>query len=364
MAGGERLTTLPSTAPSTQLGDGEPLTPDEAELAVMPEPLAPAKAVKFAIENGVITLDSDLPPNGVFYLVRLKGVPGHGKLQVSGGRFVTGARSVNLTHHSSANGQEITRQVFTTPGVNAIIAYSTPQFFSELTESMQTDPTQAGGTSVVLRVDTDPLGTGAGSSKIERKADTFVALRSQYPDDVDRYLRPLFRDLKQEAAVFAVDPKVAWQALSDSRPADPDLQMQVESVIAKLNADAFSDRKAAAAALAKLGQPAAMYLMKADRSKWSEEQTAQIDRFLSDFRAAPAADVNKLQSNVNFLLDCMMSSDPALRQAAADRLSVVTGRKISVDLAASGDDIAAKLAPLREQLAGGSTRPATAPAGQ
>src|SRR5437763_287068 len=95
--GGERLTTLPSTAPSTQLGDGEPLTTDETELTVIGEQ-SPNKVVKLVVENGVITVDSDLPPDGVFYLVRLKGVPGHGKVQVTTGRFATGARSVNLTH--------------------------------------------------------------------------------------------------------------------------------------------------------------------------------------------------------------------------------------------------------------------------
>ena len=45
-----------------------------------------------------------------------------------------------------------------------------------------------------------------------RTANTFDDLCIRYTDDVNRYLRPVLRDFKQEASIFTANPQLAWQA--------------------------------------------------------------------------------------------------------------------------------------------------------
>jgi hypothetical protein len=103
-------------------------------------------------------------------------------------------------------------------------------------------------------------------------------------------------------------------------------------LLAQLNSPNYTQRHQAQQALANLGEPAALYLRTADRTGWTAEQKSRINKFLSDFFPLSDDQVAQLGSDVNFLLDCLASDDPALRTATIQHLQKLTGRNIEIDL--------------------------------
>lgn len=168
--------------------------------------------------------------------------------------------------------------------------------------------------------------------KVQVTGKDFVDLRKHHPLMVDQYLRPIFRELHQEAVVFGIPPEVAWQILGfPGDPSDAQLDARVKSIVANLGADDFRQRQAAAAELKGIGKSAAAELMRMDRSKLSAEQNAAIDSFLADASPLGADEAKKLAGDRSILLDILFSDDRALRHKALERLSEIEGRKIELE---------------------------------
>ena len=192
-------------------------------------------------------------------------------------------------------------------------------------------------------------------------AATLPDLRRQHPYEFEKYLRPLFRQFGQDEAIFAVEDKIAWQVMCDDWRPPPDLAARIESLVARLNSEQFAQRQAAQEALQRIGEPAALMLRRAERRGWSAEQNSRVNRVLAEFFPLGDDQAKTLGRDVNFLLDCLCSDDPALRSATLGRLQRLLGRKIECNLDQSPGDRLVAVAALRRQLApqGPATRPAS-----
>jgi hypothetical protein len=185
---------------------------------------------------------------------------------------------------------------------------------------------------------------------LKLSAPDLTQLRKKHAREVDQYLRPIFRDFKQEAALFGVKPQIAWQVLASNSAADPVMTQRINDIIKRLDADSFRDRQAALAELKQIGQPAAMNLSKMDRGKLSVQQNAAIESFLVEFAPLASEEMPALIDDKGFLLDVLYNDDPTLRKLALERLSKLTGRHIELD---ANLDTAARsdaIAKLRKEL--------------
>ncbi len=190
---------------------------------------------------------------------------------------------------------------------------------------------------------------GDRTVNVRVEAPDLLTLRRQHPRLVNTYLRPVLRQLGEEA-LLAIDERLAWQVLGDERPADPRVEQRVRELVAKLDADAFAERQAAAEALKQLGTEGALVLMKLDRAALSPEQRSQIDRVLALYKQATTEDVAALADDLDFLLDVLLSDNAELRRLALERLREKAGEAITFDLSARAADRAERVEALRARL--------------
>ena len=136
-------------------------------------------------------------------------------------------------------------------------------------------------------------------------APDFGTLRHQHPNEVNRYVRPMLRQLGLD--LMDLEPSVVRQVLGPgagdaapgraaaTRPAtgpadgpapDPKLQAEVDGLVADLDAPAFARRDAAATRLAGLGDPALDALRRLDRGRLTPEQNLAIDVLLPERRGS------------------------------------------------------------------------------
>jgi hypothetical protein len=161
--------------------------------------------------------------------------------------------------------------------------------------------------------------------KLTLNAPSFVELRRRYPRECHTYLDPIFRQLQQESAVLAPDPKEALQVVSGPVPDDATLKAKVEAAVAKFDADNFQEREKASKELQQLGQPAATLLMHASRAGWSINKTTGVDDFLANYKALPQTQTRDLKVDSAFLIGCLYSDNAAVREGAARQLEQLAG---------------------------------------
>ena len=188
-------------------------------------------------------------------------------------------------------------------------------------------------------------------------AATLDALRHDHPDEFDQYLRPMFRTLHQEQAVFFMDDRIAWQVLAEEWHPTPDLQKRLMAIVAQLDSTDFAQRQQAQKALHALGQPAALFLHNSDRRSWTPEQIARTDGFLAEYFILSGAKAKKLGSDVNFLLDCLANDNPDIQAAALSRLNSVLGTKIEYKIDQPPAERNAAIEQLRRQLTSAPPNP-------
>jgi hypothetical protein len=193
------------------------------------------------------------------------------------------------------------------------------------------------------------------TNNLALSAPTLTVLRRQYPREYEQYLRPLFRQFRQDDAVFAVEDKVAWQVMADAWNPPPDLESRLKPLIAQLDATEYSAREHAQTALERIGEPAALFLFAADRRSWTAEQKARTDKLLADFFPLSPEQAKGLGGDVNFLLDCLAGDDPDLCAATLKHLDRVLGRKIDFDCDQPMPGRLASIAQLRRQLTPSAT---------
>ena len=157
-------------------------------------------------------------------------------------------------------------------------------------------------------------------------------------------------------AAARVDPKLAWQVFAYAFTPSAELQSQLRSILPRLDDASFAQRERASAELAKLGQPAALALMRQNRRGLSNEQQARIDAFIASYKIVTDAEAGRLRGNSDFLLDCLYSDDATIRREALARLRTITGKPILFDEQATPQKRLEAIARLRQSI---GTPPAT-----
>jgi hypothetical protein len=174
-------------------------------------------------------------------------------------------------------------------------------------------------------------GSNRDAENLNLAGKSFWELRSRYPVELEKWLRPVLHRLQQDA-VFAADSNAAWQALLDDWPLQPDTQQRIDRLIPQLNAADWATRNRAANDLAKLGRDGATAIARMHRDHLSIEQNVRLDEILSRFHPLTSNEVKPLRNNVNFLLDCEYSDDATVRKLAGQRLSQILGRPLDLNL--------------------------------
>ena len=185
---------------------------------------------------------------------------------------------------------------------------------------------------------------------LKLNAMSFAQLYLQHPREVDQYLRPVLRDLKQEAGVFAPDAKVAWQVLAADATIDPQLVAKVNDAVTKLDAPNFQEREGALSSLQELGEPAALALMRADRSKLSPDKQSGVDSFLAPYLPLSADDAKRLGQDKTFLMNVLSTDDAELRRLAWARLQKIAHPPVQFDANADDSTRATQLSKLRDTV--------------
>lgn len=203
---------------------------------------------------------------------------------------------------------------------------------------------------------------GAGPpANLQLAEADFDAFARTYPRETDAYVRPLLRQLGQEAAL-APDPLMAWQVLGYPDAPDPRTARAVEALLPRLDDPDYRRRDAALAELMAMGRPASAVLLRMDRAGFSVERNLRLDRALAPFSRLAGPEIRRMRSDKSFLLDCLMSPEGSVRSAGLARLRHLTGGEVAFDTSAADAARGAAVLTLRERLLGGG--PASRPAGK
>lgn len=174
-------------------------------------------------------------------------------------------------------------------------------------------------------------GTPGQDFSVRHTSNSFDDLCIRFADQANQYLRPVLRDFRQEANIFAPNAQLAWQALAADYVIEPAMLDRVNTLVTKLDADSYEERQNALAGLREIGQPAAIILMRADRAAMSPEKQSSVDEFLAQFIQLSPDEAKAIRDNPTFLLDVLTSDDVELRKLAWERLKQLTNTPVEFD---------------------------------
>jgi hypothetical protein len=233
--------------------------------------------------------------------------------------------------------------------VQRSVHYTGEHRYTRLTRLLASaDPAAGAGPSVQLMVN-ESGNVGREPLRVYARGRDFFALLREHPEEAGAHLRPLLRELGQEA-VFAPEPQVAWQVFADRWTPDAKLKRQVEDLLPKLDAPDEPARQAATREVGELGQEAVLVLLQLDRATLSAEQNSRVDVLIAGFAPLPPGEAARLRGDVSFLLDCLNSDDPRVRTAALERLRDAVPQPVEFDTALEVPARGAAVARLREAL--------------
>jgi hypothetical protein len=349
------------------------------------DPTTLKDALVFRVEHNALTVYTKLPPTVSMSRVKVDGLPGLCVADVHGApapkpsepytptvfMFIRydftkpGAIAASLTVQVTPMNTQVSQDIETPTGIRQVslvqnfpgLGDSEPPVRLRISIQDKGAGDAAAGPTTQSAQSTDAA-TGDKPLNIECTAPDFVTLRRKYPTEMAKYVEPIFRELQADAAVFGPDRKLAFQVFSPEAKMDPDVSARVKQIVARLDADDFHEREAAAAELQQLDDRAVTSLARLDRSGLSPEQNSRIDSFLSSYKPVSEDDARRLRDDVNFLVDCLYDSDDFVVHSALNRLRQLTGRDIHFEPTLRDDARRAAVNRLRETLANATTRPA------
>lgn len=322
------------------------------------------QVLRFDLENEELVLMTQLGPMNGPARMKIEDLPGFTSLRVQPVKMQGGQiRSVifDLQHYDlSAPDSVMTfTHVLSSPGQVQIVRNT-----QKMGESLDIQLLQGGYWRDVqfVRLYVKAMNDDAEEPSIDLQlsAPTLGELQRRYPREIEQYLRPIFADLHQAGNILGIDPQTAWQVLGEDRKPDPRLVAQINTLIAKFDADSFQEREIAFESLRELGQPAALYLIRHRPVDLSPEQSSRIDAFLSSYQPLSKEEIERLRKSPDFLLDCLYNEDKSIRAGALDQLGKLLGRPIEFDVNADKKERSAAIAALRAAI----KPPATVPSAQ
>jgi hypothetical protein len=352
--------TLPATQPTTRPADilqaMRQLEMDQTVRQTASLPSLGEKDIndllRFSIRDGQLILDVPMAPTDPAN-VRILGRPFTAQVSlIPRPRF----RMMSfLAHDFSSPGAVVVQTQIMSGPIQLLIAQDIEFPAETRSTTLMEQLVKHRPVSVTMRVQDIINSSGKDIAHIKLSAPTFEELRKEYPSETDKYLRPIFREIGEEADVFLIDRARAWQVLSDEGTGDNRLPDEVKQIVARFDADDYSTRQSAMADLEKLGESAALVLQHADRAKWSEQQRAMVDTFLVHYRPLSDADVKRYRADPEFLLDCLYNPEPEIRQMATQRLEALTGGAFKIDPAHDPADRRRQIEAWRMKLTAGPT---------
>lgn len=318
----------------------------------------PQEVITFTLQDGKIHPVTRLPITGAdYHSVRLTGLPGWAKVSVLGKETIHTAGDREyiqfLYRDLSVPGTiDVYTEIYSNP--DSVNISQEAELPNDGIRSVQLVQAAAEGPrAVALYIQT--LLSDGSSLRRSCSGASLAELCQTNPAVIDRYVRPIFRMLRQEQVVFEVDARTAYQVLRDLWHTDPATAAAADSAVAGLGADSYTDRETAMRRLQSLGEPAALYLMDAPWAGRGDEQAMRVQTFLAPYCPLSDEEAVKLESDPDFLLDCQFSSDAAIRRMALAQLGRVTGKKI--DPLPTGPAMESAVTKLRLSLIAPSTQP-------
>ena len=200
---------------------------------------------------------------------------------------------------------------------------------------------------------------GDATKRVCLTAPDFATLRQRHRGEIEQYIRPVLRDLRQEA-LLAADPNAAWQVFADTWQPDPAVAVQVAQLLPLLDAEQFAQRDDALRRLQALGRPGALVLHHLDRTGLSAQQNLSIDTALQPYRPLPPKQAATFSRSPGFLVDCLQVEDGPIRSAALNRLRELNTANLPPTLADDPEKRNHQIDQLRQQvLRTSTTRPTT-----
>ena len=371
--------TAPATAPATTQAAGDEVDPEahrkerEAFLKQMPVVQVDSlrDVVSFALEKDELVLRTSIPPTEMAAVV-VGGKPtlisvvtqagdggGAGAAPANKGPYQPTIFQLERHELTPTGGIAITQMSAIAPRVSISRSSEGPHEPLRNVDFIQNDPGFLEEGNDAVRFYVQVIDKDETVVDLKLGATNLAELRRRYPTETMRYLEPMFREFGQSGVLFQINAKAAWQVLGATHTPPPDVAKQVDAVLARLDADDAKVREAAAKELEQLGQPAALVLMKRDRSKLSEEQLSRVETFLSAYKPLSDEEAARMRDDPEFLLMALSSDEPELANRALDRLKEVAKQPIAFDANATGTARFDAIAKLRTQLLPATTRPVT-----
>jgi hypothetical protein len=189
------------------------------------------------------------------------------------------------------------------------------------------------------------------ADEVRVSAVSFTELLRRHPGTTARHLGPLFRQFGQDAAVFRVEDRVAWQLFPGAVDADQTTASKVIDLVDRLDDEDFRAREQATSELELLGGPAMLILGELDRSSLNAEQNTRIEAILARYSPLAPEEAEALLDDAEFLLRCFTYSDVApIRAAAAKALANKLDKPLSLDPAADPTRRAEAADTVRDQI--------------
>jgi hypothetical protein len=290
------------------------------------------KIFQFRMEEGDLRVNTQMAPTTGPVRVQINGMKGDASLNLRAARAGRGGGGepslfIQFRHDDVQHGDDalVTTQVLTGPHYVQIargVESSGQSLNISLIQNLQMRQLMGMQGRDAVRLYVQGIDSQSGQSTVDLKlsAQNMADMMRQHPREMAQYVQPILRDLHQEAAIFAVEPAVAWQVFAPQLKGDPKVAAQVNSLVPALAAPQASQRSAAARSLHQLGAPAALQMMRLDRKKLSPEQNTRLDALLDAYRTLTPAEAAELRDSPDFLFNCLSSDQRDIRAAALDHL--------------------------------------------
>jgi len=191
---------------------------------------------------------------------------------------------------------------------------------------------------------TGPAAGGPGQQVVLNLSEaSFGKLWAKHPDDVKKYLDPLFRDFGLPS-VLEVSPDeakmlFAGMVLPGEATDEAAIKAKIADILKRLEAESWNTREKARADLLALGKPALPQLKDLDIDNLPVEAKNAV-------KSALAQGEDGRLHDPDFLLQCVALDDARIASIAHAEYQRITGKKLEIDL----KDPAAKRAAQVEKL--------------
>ncbi|HEX8524951.1 MAG TPA: hypothetical protein VF669_22060 [Tepidisphaeraceae bacterium] len=347
--------------------DNKPPEQQQAELRQEAEneaqQLKPIKAntiddvLTFSIKGNDLALKSALPTTEGFAHLKVPGLGGYAKVQINAG----GTSSFQLIHQDYPSDGIVLTMIFAMPNHLQISRDEERGDYRRNIQLIQSEQFVSDGEGKIkLYINIARKQTGEVTQDLKISAANIHELRRKHPVEMAKYIEPIFRELHQEYVLGQVDPKLAWQVFAPLFTPDEKTEATVKTLAKQLDAETFPEREKASKALAELGAPAALVLMRQNRSQMSEEQQTRVDALVAPYKPLSDDEATKLRTDKFFLLDCLYSDELEIRSWALGELKKQSGANMEFDLKAPRQARNEAVSKLRTGILNPATRPAAA----